>query len=202
MIEAEHLDIRTVTMGISLRDCADRRHARTCERVYEKIMRSAARLVGDRRRGAGRLRRADHQQAHLGDADRARRRADARRLLRAARRDARPRRRRARHRLRRRLLGARREGHHAGRRRAASIRSPRRSRSPQRVCSSVNVATTAPGINMDAIALMGRIIKETRRAHRRRAAASAAPSSSCSPTSPRTIRSWPARSTGSARATA
>ena len=29
------------------------------------------------------------------------------------------------------------------------------------VCSSVNVATTRAGINMDAVALMGRIIKET-----------------------------------------
>src|SRR5262249_51250528 len=45
MIEAEHLDIRAVTMGISLRDCpTDELHA-TCARVYEKITRSAARLV-------------------------------------------------------------------------------------------------------------------------------------------------------------
>ena len=45
MIEAEHLDIRTVTMGISLRDCATADMASTCARVYEKIMRAAARLV-------------------------------------------------------------------------------------------------------------------------------------------------------------
>jgi len=45
MIEAEHLDIRTVTMGISLRDCpTDELHS-TCARVYEKITRSAARMV-------------------------------------------------------------------------------------------------------------------------------------------------------------
>jgi hypothetical protein len=31
----------------------------------------------------------------------------------------------------------------------------------QKVCSSVNVATTKAGINMDAVALMGRIIKQT-----------------------------------------
>jgi uncharacterized protein (UPF0210 family) len=31
----------------------------------------------------------------------------------------------------------------------------------QRVCSSVNVGTTAAGINMDAIALLGRVLKET-----------------------------------------
>ncbi len=45
MIEAEHLDIRTVTMGISLRDCATSDMASTCVRVREKIMRSAERLV-------------------------------------------------------------------------------------------------------------------------------------------------------------
>jgi uncharacterized protein (UPF0210 family) len=31
----------------------------------------------------------------------------------------------------------------------------------ERVCSSVNVATTKAGINMDAVALMGRIVKQT-----------------------------------------
>src|ERR1700761_8534602 len=45
MIEAEPLDIRTVTMGISLRDCATDDLHRTCQRVYEKITRSARRLV-------------------------------------------------------------------------------------------------------------------------------------------------------------
>jgi hypothetical protein len=45
MIEAEHLDIRTVTMGISLRDCATEEIGSTCARVREKIMRSAERLV-------------------------------------------------------------------------------------------------------------------------------------------------------------
>src|SRR4029079_13795017 len=45
MIEAEHLDIRAVTMGISLRDCpTDDLHG-PCQRVYEKITRSADRLV-------------------------------------------------------------------------------------------------------------------------------------------------------------
>jgi uncharacterized protein (UPF0210 family) len=33
--------------------------------------------------------------------------------------------------------------------------------STKKVCSSINVATTKAGINMDAVALMGRIIKET-----------------------------------------
>ncbi len=45
MIEAEHLDIRTVTLGISLRGCATEDLHRTCERVYERIMRAASRLT-------------------------------------------------------------------------------------------------------------------------------------------------------------
>lgn len=38
---------------------------------------------------------------------------------------------------------------------------PRALASTKKVCSSINVATTKAGINMDAVALMGRIIKET-----------------------------------------
>ncbi|WP_340819067.1 PFL family protein [Methanolobus sp. WCC4] len=38
---------------------------------------------------------------------------------------------------------------------------PRALASTQKVCSSVNVATTKAGINMDAVALMGKVIKET-----------------------------------------
>ena len=45
MTEMEHLDIRTVTLGISLRDCADSSNAGVCEKVYRKITRYAARLV-------------------------------------------------------------------------------------------------------------------------------------------------------------
>lgn len=45
MTEVEHLDIRTVTMGISLRDCADPDPNRLCQRVREKIMRTAANHV-------------------------------------------------------------------------------------------------------------------------------------------------------------
>lgn len=45
MIETEHLDIRTVTLGISLRGCATSDITETSRRVYEHIMRSAERLV-------------------------------------------------------------------------------------------------------------------------------------------------------------
>ena len=40
MIQDENLDIRTVTMGISLLDCIDSDIDRACERIYEKITRN------------------------------------------------------------------------------------------------------------------------------------------------------------------
>ena len=45
MIQDECLDVRTITMGISLVDCADSDLARSCEKVYEKIARKAEKLV-------------------------------------------------------------------------------------------------------------------------------------------------------------
>lgn len=45
MIQEEHLDIRTITMGISLLDCCDTDIDRSCEKVYEKICRLAGNLV-------------------------------------------------------------------------------------------------------------------------------------------------------------
>ena len=45
MIDREHLDIRTITMGISLRDCADGDPKRATQKIYDKITRSAEKLV-------------------------------------------------------------------------------------------------------------------------------------------------------------
>ncbi|MCR5230168.1 MAG: PFL family protein [Solobacterium sp.] len=45
MIDEECLDIRTVTMGISLLDCADADIDRSCEKVYAKITDKARNLV-------------------------------------------------------------------------------------------------------------------------------------------------------------
>ncbi|HET6670905.1 MAG TPA: PFL family protein, partial [Pyrinomonadaceae bacterium] len=45
MTEMEHLDVRTVTLSLSLRDCAAETIARTAERAYEKIMQVGERLV-------------------------------------------------------------------------------------------------------------------------------------------------------------
>ncbi len=45
MIQDDHLDIRTITMGISLLDCCDTDIDKSCEKVYEKICRLAGNLV-------------------------------------------------------------------------------------------------------------------------------------------------------------
>ena len=45
MITDEHLDVRTVTMGISLLDCADPDGRKACEKIYRKITEKAKDLV-------------------------------------------------------------------------------------------------------------------------------------------------------------
>lgn len=45
MIEKENLDVRTITMGISLLDCIDSDVERVCDRIYHKIYESAKDLV-------------------------------------------------------------------------------------------------------------------------------------------------------------
>jgi uncharacterized protein len=45
MVQEENLDIRTITMGISLRDCSDADHRAACRKIYEKITRLAGSLV-------------------------------------------------------------------------------------------------------------------------------------------------------------
>ena len=46
MIDHQHLDIRTVTMGISLLDCADPDPSACAQKIYDKICREAEHLVG------------------------------------------------------------------------------------------------------------------------------------------------------------
>lgn len=45
MIEQENLDVRTITMGINLLDCAESDLNRLCDKIYEKITRLAKDLV-------------------------------------------------------------------------------------------------------------------------------------------------------------
>ncbi len=45
MIDNENLDVRTITMGISLLDCIDSDCDKACDKIYDKICRYAGRLV-------------------------------------------------------------------------------------------------------------------------------------------------------------
>ena len=45
MIQDDNLDVRTITMGISLLDCASADVGETCDRIRAKVMRLAGRLV-------------------------------------------------------------------------------------------------------------------------------------------------------------
>ena len=45
MLRSEHLDVRTVTLGVSLFDCADPNVDGFCDKVRRKIMRLAQNLV-------------------------------------------------------------------------------------------------------------------------------------------------------------
>ena len=45
MIDKQHLDIRTITMGISLLDCASEDTRRCCDKIYDKICHKAENLV-------------------------------------------------------------------------------------------------------------------------------------------------------------
>ncbi|MBO4383360.1 MAG: PFL family protein [Clostridia bacterium] len=158
MIDEEHLDIRTITMGISLLDCADSDIDRACERIYEKIVRKAEHLVKtgediEREYGIPIINKrisvtpiAMLLAASGGDPVKY-----AKALERAAKE-----------------VGANylggysalvQKGFAAGD--EALIRSiPEALTVTDHVCSSVNIGSTKAGINMDAVALMGQIIRE------------------------------------------
>lgn len=160
MIDNQHLDIRTITMGISLRDCCDSDINKCCEKIYKKITTYAKNLVSV----------ANEIELELGipivnkrisvtpisiiaescEADDYVPIAVA---LDKAAKDCGVN-----------FIGGFSALVHKGytkgdRKLIASI--PEAMRVTERVCSSVNVASTKAGINMDAVAEMGRIIKET-----------------------------------------
>ena len=71
MITDEHLDVRTVTMGISLLDCADPDPAeQPAKRSTTRSPTKAKDLVKTAEDISAHLRHSHRQQAHLGDAHR------------------------------------------------------------------------------------------------------------------------------------
>ena len=163
MIAQQHLDIRTITMGISLLDCADPSGERACRKIYDKITRRAEKLVStgeeiEREFGIPIVNKRISVTpvalvAASGDMDRYAPYAAA--LDRAATTTGVN------------FIGGFSALVHKGMTRADErlIRSiPEALSTMERVCASVNIGSTRSGINMDAVAMMGRVITDTARA--------------------------------------
>ena len=156
MIQEENFDIRTITLGINLLDCADRDPEETGRRAYEKICRTAKDLVKtgeeiERELGIPIVnKRISVTPVSLicqGDP-----RLIARYLDRAAKE------------MGVNFLG----GYSALMQKGATAADERLLSSipevlstTERLCSSVNVASTKAGINMNAVRKMGQIIRKT-----------------------------------------
>ncbi|HEX8500941.1 MAG TPA: PFL family protein [Pyrinomonadaceae bacterium] len=160
MTEMEHLDVRTVTLGLSLRDCVRATVEETAEAVREKIERTAARLVPtvDEIGEEFGLRIANKRISITPASlvyDRARSGRELMPLARAIDEAAK--------RVRVDFIGGYSALIHKGATdgEAAFVDSiPEALASTERLCSSLNVATTRAGINMDAVRRTGEIIKE------------------------------------------
>ncbi len=160
MTEMEHLDVRTVTLGLSLRECASESIARTCELVRAKIERTAARLVATVDELADEFgirvanKRISITPASL-VAGAARSAADCVQLARAIDEAA--------GRVGVDFIGGYSALVHKGWTDTENIfldSIPEALATTKRLCSSVNVATTRAGINMDAVRRVGELIKE------------------------------------------
>lgn len=168
MIQAQHLDIRTVTMGISLRGCIDRDIDTMCDNIYDTITTRAADLVPEAKAVEAKfgipivnkrisvtpvaslldpaLASASQEDAIEGAVKVAKTLDNAAKKLSID------------------FIGGYSALVHKGFTIGENIlinSIPRALTSTDRVCGSINVATTKNGINMDAILLMGHVIKNT-----------------------------------------
>ena len=157
MTEMEHLDIRTVTLGLNLADCASRSSTETADSVRSKIIATASRLVPtvDEISAEFGIQVANKRVsitpvANVGEACRD---IDYVQIARAI--DS------AAENVGVDFIGGYSALVHKGATRAEAIfldTIPEALAVTSRLCSSVNVATTRSGINMDAVAQMGRVI--------------------------------------------
>ena len=160
MITQENLDVRTITMGISLRDCADPDMQTCARKIYDKITRKAEKLVKtgcDIESELGvpiiNKRISVTPIAIVGESC-----GETNYTPLAVALD------KAAHEVGVNFIGGFSalvdKGYTKGDRNLiASI--PEALASTELVCSSVNVGSTKAGINMDAVAEMGRIVKDT-----------------------------------------
>ncbi len=160
MIRQENLDIRTITMGISLLDCVSEDEKRLCDKIYDKITKKAEHLVKtgeniEKEYGVPIVNKrvsvtpvsliggAHGKDAYVKIAQTLDRAADTLGIN---------------------FIGGFSALVDKGFTDSATqliAAIPEALSTTGKVCSSVNVATTKAGINMDAIRLMGRTIKET-----------------------------------------
>jgi len=162
MIEHENLDVRTITMGINLLDCADSRLDVLCDNIYRKITTLAKDLVktGDdiaREYGVPIVnKRISITPISLVGGSACQTPEDYVQIAKTL--DA------AAAKVGINFLGGYSAIVSKGMSRSDEllIRSiPQALASTQFICSSINVGSTKTGINMDAVRLMGEIIKET-----------------------------------------
>ena len=162
MVLEENLDVRTITMGVNLLDCASSTVAETCVRIEKKLVGLAKDLVktgdaiGSEIGVAVVNKRISVTPVSLVGAGCCKKPADYVRIAKTLDRTAK--------RLGVNFIG----GYSAIVSKAMTaademlIRSiPEAMAVTQRLCSSVNVGSTRTGINMDAVRLMGEIVKET-----------------------------------------
>ena len=158
MLDHQKLDIRTITMGVSLRDCADPNPTRCAQKIYDKICRCAERLVPVGCAIEAELgipivnkRISVTPIALVAESCRTDSYVPFARTMDRAAKDVGVN-----------FIGGFSALVHKGFTQGdlRLIRAiPEALASTERVCSSVNVATTRAGINMDAVALMGKTIR-------------------------------------------
>lgn len=159
MFQNWHLDIRTITLGLSLRDCVGPSPAATRQRIYDKICRRAEKLVPTGQAIADEFgipiinkRISITPAALLGEGHSLKELVELGQALDKAAIQVGVD-----------FLGGWSALVHKGLTAGDEtfLRAiPQVLAATQRVCSSVNVATTKAGINMDAVLLMGQVIKE------------------------------------------
>lgn len=162
MIEKENLDVRTITMGISLLDCASNDLHETCDNIYNKISALAKDLVITGENISRELgipivnKRISITPAAMVGASCCKTSADYVEIAKTLDKVAKD--------VGVNFLGGFSAIVSKGMTKSDElmIRSiPEALSVTERICSSVNVGSTKSGINMDAVRLMGEIVKET-----------------------------------------
>ena len=162
MIEQENLDVRTITMGISLLDCADKDLEVTCKKIYDKITTLARDLVKTGEEISREFaipivnKRISITPISLVGGACCKIPGDYVQIAKTLDRAAKE--------VGVNFLGGYSAVVSKGMTKSDEllIRSiPKAMACTERICSSVNVGSTKTGINMDAVRLMGDIIRET-----------------------------------------